>query len=281
MPLAMQPVNRYAWWWRALVWAALATGAPLAQAQAGKESSSDFSRRPVALVADDWCPQHCENDKKRKGYIIDIVEQALAVEGVPYTIVYRPWLRALRETEKGVFDGLLTPTVVGYEQFLFHHEAVGYQQYCFYVNADSAWKYTAPKDLLGKRIGHLKESGFGELDNYLAANKKAIYVEEFSGGEGYTRRIFKFLAAGRADTVIMTSDVYDFGVRLGDIAPNFKTAGCLANEKLAVGLSRADAERSRVIGERLDSGIHKLRQSGRLKSILAEYGIALWASPAR
>ena len=232
--------------------------------------------RPVALAADDWCPQHCEGDPRREGYIVDIVGQALAAEGVPYTIVYRPWTRALRLTEKGVFDGLLTPTVNGYPQFLFHKEAVGYQQYCFYVNANSDWTYKAPADLLGRRIAHLKESGFGKLENYIAANRRGIRVDEFVGSSGMTGRMFKFLAAGRADAVIMTSDVFDFGRRDSQALGAFKQAGCLANEKLAVGLSRADPERARKIADKLDSGIRKLRKSGQLKRILARYGIAEW-----
>lgn len=246
-------------------------------ALANKLAAPGFDKKPVALVADDWCPQHCEFDKKRKGYIVDIVGQALAEEGVPYTIVYRPWIRALRLTELGTYDGLLTPTADGYPQFQFHREAVGYQQYCFYVNADSGWRFSAPKDLLGKRIAYLKESGFGKLESYIAANKGAIGVEEFASNQDFMRRIFNFLAARRADAVIMTTDVYDMAVRSGAQANRFKRAGCLANEKLVVGLSKADHQRARLIGEKLDSGIRKLRQSGRLKAILDEYGIAMWA----
>ncbi|MES2319207.1 MAG: ABC transporter substrate-binding protein, partial [Pseudomonadota bacterium] len=231
---------------------------------------------PFTVTADDWCPQHCQANPRHKGYIVDIVGQALQSEGVPYTIVYRPWLRALRQTELGQFDGLLTPTVKGYPQFSYPQEAVGYQQYCFYVNADSPWTYKTPADLLGKRVAHLKESGFGELDAYMAANKKTISVLEFAGNQGLTTRIFRFLAAGRADTVIMTSDVYDMSRRMGESDGSFKRAGCLPTEKLAVGLSKADPERARWIAARLDSGIARLRQSGRLKAILAEYGMTEW-----
>lgn len=258
---------------------ALLAGVTLAgPALAGQIVPVAFANAPVALVADDWCPQHCEFDAGRKGYVVDIVGQALAAEGVPFTIVYRPWIRALRLTEAGSYDGVLTPTTDGYPQFHFHDEAVGYQQYCFYVNANSAWTYSAPQDLLGKRVGFLKESGFGKLDAYLTAHKRAIQVEEFGSSDDFIRRIFKFLAARRADTIIMTSDVYEMGVRSGAMAAAFKSAGCLEREKLAVGLSRARPERARLIGEKLDSGIRKLRHSGRLKAILDGYGIALWPS---
>ena len=252
---------------------ALATLAAMSSCAAAPASAP---ARPVSLAADDWCPQHCEGDKQRKGYIVDIVGQALAAEGVPYTIVYRPWMRALRQTEKGVFDGLLTPTVNGYPQFLYPKEAVGYQQYCFYVNVESDWTYKAPADLLGKRIAHLKESGFGKLEKYIAANRRAIRVDEFVGSNGMTDRMFKFLAADRADAVIVTSDVFDLGRRDNKAMGAFKQAGCLENEKLAVGLSRANPERSRWIAGKLDSGIRKLRQSGQLKRILGQYGIAEW-----
>lgn len=235
----------------------------------------------VTLVADDWCPQHCQTDARRKGYIVDIVGQALAREGVRYSISYRPWTRALRLTEQGSFDGLLTPTVNGYPQFYFHSEAVGYQQYCFYVNADSPWTYRAPADLHGKRIAHLKESGFGDLEKYIDANKDKIRIDEFVGSQGMIPRMFQFLAARRADAVIMTSDVYDMGLSDGAAGGVFKEAGCLANEKLAVGLSKANPERARWIAGKLDHGIRKLRASGELKTILARYGIAQWPAPNR
>lgn len=250
--------------------AALCASVWMCQAQAQPQPQP-----PVRLVADDWCPQHCESGSD-KGYIVDIVGQALAAEGVPHTIVYRPWMRALRLTERGEFDGLLTPTVKGYPQFLYHQQAVGYQQYCFYVNADTAWTYTAPHDLHGKRIAYLKESGFGELDHYIAAHRNRIVTDEFVGSQDMKGRMFRFLAARRADAVIMTSDVYEAGVRDGLDGASFRQAGCLGQEKLAVGLSKAHPARARWIAGKLDSGINKLRQSGQLKAILARYGIAQW-----
>jgi polar amino acid transport system substrate-binding protein len=242
---------------------------------AGSETKV-FDSKPAALVADDWCPQHCEIDSTHKGYVIDIIEQALKLEGIPFNIVYMPWLRAMSYTESGEFDGLLTPTADVFKQFSYHSEALGYQQYCFYVNNSSSWTYTQPTDLLGKRIAHLKESGFGELDTYFEQNKNKIKVEELYGSKDFTRNIFLFLGAGRADVIVMTSDVFDFGVRNGDIGKGFRSAGCLSNERLAVGLSKSNPERSRLLGQSLDRGIQKLRASGQLKTILAEYGINLW-----
>ncbi len=246
------------------------------EAFAEQGSELRFNENPVLLVANDWCPQHCESDESGlKGYIIDIVEGALEAEGVAYKIKYFPWVRALREVEQGRQDGLLTPTVA-YTQFLFHEEAVGYQEYCVYTNKHSTFIYRTHADLLGKRIAFLKESGFGTLDTYLAEHKDEIRVNEFFGGQGYTVRIFEFLAANRTEAIIVTSDVYQFALKLKIIPDNFKVAGCLGAEKLAVGLSPVDKVRSQEIGKILDAGIRTLRQSGELSKIADRYGITLW-----
>lgn len=248
----------------------------MSQLVQAEDGGDRFAARPVRLVADDWCPQHCENGASRKGYVVDIVEAALQREKVPYVIEYRPWQRALAETEQGTFDGLLTPTVAGYPQFLFPREAVGYQEYCLYVRKDDPWRYTRPDDLIGRRVAFLKDSGLGELEGFLARNPQRVPTQLFSDGKGYTTRIFTFLARKRTDVVIITSDVYHFNVKTGVIADTFRTAGCLGAEKLAVGLSMANPERSNRIAAALDLGVRQLRQSGELKKITDNYGIADW-----
>lgn len=249
-------------------------------AGAEEQSAPPFHYKPIRLVADDWCPQHCEHNQQYKGYIIELVEQALQAEQVPFSISYQPWLRALKAVENGEFDGLLTPTLKGYPQFIFHNEAVGYQDYCFYTRNDSDWNYHQYADLLGKRLGFLKDSGFGELDSYLKQHSDQITVQQFPGGKGYTSKIFDFLERGRADVIVMTSDVYQFSLKTGAINDSFRSAGCLDHERLAVGLSPKNSPRSQEIARVLDKGILKLRENGELQKILLRYGIPLWESPA-
>lgn len=239
-------------------------------------SSSAWQQKPVRLVANDWCPQHCESGYAEKGYVVDIVTKALALEGVPFTLQYVPWTRAMDMVTRGEADGLLTPTVPGFPQFLYHQKAVGYQQYCFYVEAGSNWKYNRFADLAGKRLAYLKDSGLGPIEDYLKANKSSIATTEMTGEKDFARRLFVFLGKKRADTVIVTSDVFAFGQSKGDIGRDFKQAGCLEQEKMAVGLSAADANRSKAVGKSLDQGIVKLRKSGDLKKILARYGMQAW-----
>lgn len=240
-----------------------------------------LQQHPVRLVADDWCPQHCDHEAEHKGYIIDLVEQALQTVDIPYHIDFHPWARGLLEVERGEYDGLLTPTVKGYPQFIYHIEPLGYQDYCFYTRKDSTWQYRKPADLLGQKLAYLRDSGLSELETYIAQHRNQIEVQLFSGSRGYTRKIFQFLERGRADSIIMTSDVYQYSLKTAQIQDHFRSAGCLGHEKLAVGLSRSDPMRAQAIAQALDSGLRTLRKQGRLQTILALYGLQPWPSAAQ
>jgi ABC-type amino acid transport substrate-binding protein len=231
---------------------------------------------PVQLVVNEWCPQHCSQGELG-GYVIEIVEQALKEERIPFEISYQPWLRALRDVEKGRKDGVLTPTVPGFPQFIYPEEAVGYQEYCFYALRSSTWTFRTNSDLLGQRVAFLDESGLGPIENYMTENAGRIAVTRFAAGDhNYVERIFQFLMTGRTDLVIITSDVYEFSSKNKTIPNEFRNAGCLGKEKMAVGLSKADEKRSLLIGKALDRGIRKLRQKGQLKEILRKYGLTDW-----
>ncbi|HYX35411.1 MAG TPA: ABC transporter substrate-binding protein, partial [Oligoflexus sp.] len=214
---------------------------------------------------------------EHKGYIIEIVVAAFAAEGITTQISYMPWLRAMHEVKKGNFDGLLTPTVVGYPQFLFGREAVGYQEYCFYTKKDSQWKFSSYKDLLGRRMSYLKDSGLGRMEEFVHQNRNQISVFEFAGSAGFTRKIFDFLADDRTDAIIITSDVYSYSLKNNLIRDDFREAGCLGKEKLGVGFSIKQLKRTQSIADSLDRGMHKLRDSQQLHKILERYGMKPWS----
>lgn len=241
--------------------------------------SIELGMAPVRLVVNEWCPQHCSQGGLR-GYVVEIVEQALKEEGLAFEITYQPWLRSLRDVEKGRKDGVLTPTVPGFPQFIYPEEAVGFQEYCFYAPRSSTWTFRTNSDLLGKRVAFLDESGLGAIENFMAEHASRIAVTRFASGDhNYIDRIFQFLMTGRTDLVIITSDVYEFSVKHKLIPNEFRNAGCLGKEKMAVGLSKVNEKRSLLIGKALDRGIRKLRQKGQLKEILKKYGLTDWQTP--
>jgi len=248
----------------------------LVQSVSAQSAWPALQKRPVTLLANDWCPQHCESGTPDQGYIVDIVTQALQLQGVPFTLHYFPWSRAMRMVDRGEADGLLTPTVPGFPQYLFHTQAVGYQQYCFYADKSSTWRYTKPADLQGRHIAMLADSGLGAVDDYLQAHRSSVTVTQFAASNDFAKRLFTFLGRKRADTVILTTDVFEYGQSKGDIGRNFQPVGCLETEKLAVGLSRKDEPRSRLIARALDQGIIQLQKSGQLEKTLARYGLRGW-----
>jgi polar amino acid transport system substrate-binding protein len=234
---------------------------------------NEIKNQGVVLVADEWCPQHCPNNPVLKGYIVDTIEAAFKIENIPVTIVYAPWLRAVRDTISGQYDGLLTPTVENFPEFYYGQESIGVQEYCMYVKENSSWKYRHFSDFKGYRVAFLADSGFGELDGYFKKNNKTIKQIEFADSDNYVKRIFKFLSMNRADIVIITSDVYRY-YRLNNLIPDrYKNAGCLGAKRLAVGFSPKNRDRIKLISSILDSGVRKIRNNGTMKRIHAQYGL--------
>lgn len=59
--------------------------------------------RAIDLVTLDWYP-YSNSTRKDKGFVSDLIIRAYRIAGYEVNIVFRPWARALRETEFGVHD---------------------------------------------------------------------------------------------------------------------------------------------------------------------------------
>lgn len=232
----------------------------------------NLHEQPVRLVADEWCPQHCQNNPKHKGYIVDIVERALETENVAYQLTYLPWLRAMALTQGGKYDALLTPLKNEFPEAIFNAETVGDQEYCIYTLNTDNWTYSKPSDFDGRQVAYLSSSGIGDLQHYFD-NTDKVAVQTFPGGDDYVTQLFNFLKTQRTNSVIITSDVYGFSVKEKIIDDSYRSAGCLGHNYLHVALSPADRDRSMLIADLLDAGIRKLRESGELNLILERYGL--------
>lgn len=225
------------------------------------------------FVANEWCPQQCEHELNDKGYVVEILEAALKEVKASYTIKWVPWSRGLDMVRKGTIDGLLGPTVEGFPEFHFGKESIGHQEYCFYTNQDSNWTYQQPEDLFGQKIAYLKESGLGSLEDFFAKNKTKIETHEFALANDAIKIEFQFLAKKRCDAIIITSDVVKYEIGRKIIPDQFRAAGCLGKETLAIGFSKVNLARSQQISNILDNGLRKIKSNGEYDKIMKKYNM--------
>lgn len=144
------------------------------------------------FAADDWCPVHCSAEEIGGGYIVDIIKEIFDLENIQIEIVFVPWQRAVRGTNSGRYDGLLTPTKKSNPEMFFHSRPIGFQEYCIYSTKDSDWKYSDFSSFKNSRVAYLKDSGLGALDTYFDKNENEIEIFRYSGSDDYIVNLFKF-----------------------------------------------------------------------------------------
>lgn len=238
-----------------------------------KAETAEKSADVFTFVANEWCPQQCEHELNYKGYVVEILEAALNEVKASYTIEWVPWSRGLDMVRRGKIDGLLGPTVEGFPEFHYGKESIGHQEYCFYTNQDSNWTYQKPEDLFGQKIAYLKESGLGSLEDFFSKNKTKIETHEFVLGNDVIKTEFQFLAKKRCDAIIITSDVVKYEIGRKFIPDQFRAAGCLGKETLAVGFSKVNLARSQRISKILDKGLRKIKSNGEYDKIFKKYNM--------
>lgn len=238
-----------------------------------KAETSKHSVDVFTFVANEWCPQQCEHELNYKGYVIEILEAALNEVKASYTIEWVPWSRGLDMVRRGKIDGLIGPTVEGFPEYHFGKESIGHQEYCFYTNRDSTWTYKKPEDLFGQNIAYLKESGLGSLEDFITKNKIKINTHEFVQGNDIIKIEFQFLAKKRCDAVILTSDAVQYAIGRKTIPDQFRSAGCLGKETLAIGFSKVNLARSQKISKKLDEGLRAIKSNGEYHKILKKYNM--------
>lgn len=238
-----------------------------------KAETSKKAEDVFTFVANEWCPQQCEHEPNYKGYVVEILEAALNEVQASYTIEWVPWSRGLDMVRRGKIDGMLGPTIEGFPEYHFGDEIIGHQEYCFYTNRDSDWTYNKPEDLFGQKIAYLKESGLGSLEDFFTKNKTKIKTHEFVLGNDIIKTEFQFLEKKRCDAVILTSDAVQYAIGRKIIPDQFRSAGCLGKETLAIGFSKVNLARSKKLSKMLDEGLRKIKSNGEYDKILKKYNM--------
>ena len=227
----------------------------------------------LTLVADEWCPYNCRPGAAQEGFLVDIARTVFEGAGdqVNYQVV--PWSRAIADTRNGKFDAVIGAAQEETPDFVFPAKPVIVSYSAFFVRAGTNWRYTGAESLAGITLGATAGYSYNEeIDAYIAAHKgDAARVQIAASEKALDNNIGKLLAS-RIGAAI--EDPYVMRRELERIA---KTAAVIEAGRVRTGLvfiafspkSAHSKERAAV----LDRGIERLRESGRLKEIMARYGI--------
>lgn len=233
--------------------------------------------RTLSVSSDEWCPYAC-NDDVLPGFLVEVIKEIAQDNKIKINFSFIPLARALNLAQKGKVDILLavTPQHITDYHLQSSQLSFGGLYNDFYVTAEKKWRFKSIKDLesqlkSGAVLGTINGYQYGEIvDLLLKDNSQHIFSA--SGYSPLTKQL-KMLKMGRLD--ILLDSRFTVQYKLNQLQEkNIVHAGTQGNfSPLFLGFS---SSLSKEIINIFDQGLVTLRQNGRLKKILAKYGIIDW-----
>lgn len=235
----------------------------------------------IIITGSDWCPYICSQTDRpdilaeKPGYIVEILRHALKGNIIEYESP--SWKRAILETRKGTYHGIVGIYTSVAPDFVYPKNELGRSRMCFCVKKGTPWKYRGTGSLsdvvLGVIDGYYYDEG--EVDAYIKENKNdASRIESIPGTRGLIQNLRK-LMMGRVTAVIDDCQVVRYTVKMHKLPDVFEFAGCLRGIDVHVGFSPAKP-RSAEYAEKMSDAVEELRRTGELDKILDSYGITDW-----
>lgn len=230
----------------------------------------------VLASPDYWCPFSCKAGAAQEGFTVDIVREIFTAAGHRVRLVNQNYSRALLDVRAGVYTA--TPSTLRDEapDFVFPDQPISRNRYCVYTRPDSTWRYRgrASLDELG-HVGVIRDYSYGAaLD---AALKSAPQRFEVHTGDGLTERMLRRLQLGRMDAFVEEENLVAWTLKQ---QPGLaaRSAGCEAPSYAYLALSPRHPK-AQGYARVFSDGMARLRRTGRLRTILAGYGLAEWPAP--
>lgn len=241
----------------------------------GVSTSAHAVDKALIVVADEWCPYNCPEKSLDQGFMIDIATEILSSER--YNISYQtlPWTDAIQAVSNGQFDALVGASRDEAKGLTLVEEPLGENKNCFYTRLDDPFIYQPQANLKARRLAVAAGYLYGDpLDGYIQKNRANFNLIQLATGENPLLLNVKKLKARRVDTVVENVHVMDYSLRKYRMT-GVRLAGCDVPTSIYMAISpkRHDAAK---IASIMAHGIRKLRQAGRMREILARYGLSDW-----
>lgn len=229
----------------------------------------------LSVRADSWPPYNMQPGSSTPGYMIEVLQEIFGGQGITVDYQLMPWNRSIDEVRKGSYSAIIGAAVEDAPDFVFPTAPFGKLNYNFYVKAGSPWRFNGEKSLAEVRIGFIDGYNYGEpVDSYLA--KAAAGRVYKATGDDVLPKLLKMLVAGRIDAVIEGDVVMEHTIRELGYKGEIVSAGAGGDASpVYIAFSPTD-EDSKEYARLFDQGMATLRQSGKLKVILDQYGLADW-----
>ncbi len=216
-------------------------------------------------------PPFCfEENGKSVGPAVEILQAMCASAKVTCQTPVLPWRRAQRDAESGALDGIFvikrTPERAAH--FTFSDPFVR-STYSFYTMPSSKWRYKASTDLDGMNIGVYGPSGTSStLQELVGLSNNATVQIDINNQSVLNKLIAGHY--GEKGIIFINKDVANALIKSDGLA-GFRFAGDGVHFEYTFAFSKKSPNAAYFAA--LNHGLRNLKKSGKLKVILAKYGL--------
>ena len=222
-----------------------------------------------------WCPFSCQAGSSREGFTVDIAREIFSAAGHRVRLVNENYSRALMDVRAGTYTATASTFREEAPDFVFPVQPISRNRFCVFVAASNPWHYRGAASLSElRRVGVIRDYSYGvALDVIIRASPKRFDVHT---GDGLTERMLRRLLLDRLDAFIEEENVVA-DTRLLHPELAVRNAGCEPPSFAYMAMSPKN-RKAQDYARLFSDGMVKLRRSGRLKAILAKYGLVEWSA---
>ena len=236
-----------------------------------------MAQETISVRGDLWAPFNGDPSSDKPGYAIEIMKAVFEPNGIKIDYQTIPWTSAMKGLQEGKFEAAVGASKEDCPDAIFPELEIADIRHGFFALPSSKWRFKGIDSLSQIKLGVIEGYTYGEdVDRYIASAKVSGKVEAIVG-DGVLEKNIKKLHVGRIDAVIEAPQVFSWTVKTMGLPENtFVNVGSLEkSQKNYIAFSPAK-ESSKKYAKMFDDGIRELRRNGKLKTILAKYGLKDW-----
>lgn len=227
----------------------------------------------ISLRADLWCPHNCDPTGEKPGYLIEIAREVFKKAG--HTIDYQTlnWPRAIEETRRGNYDGIVGANRNDVPDFIFPQNETGISVNHLFGRKGEKWRFKGVESLKQAKIGVIKDYTYDSVTNDLIAKHHPSFF--VASGDTALEQLVKMLKAGRLTAIYEDAAVMQSNSGMGK--DELEDLGWISLKSLSIFIAFSPTKpTSKGYAITLSEGVEVLRKTGELSKILKKYGLKDW-----
>lgn len=218
----------------------------------------------LTVVSSEWCPYACGKNDEYKGFLVELLVNALPDHKITYRVASRA--RSMKLIDSGDADIILGVTQND-QQHLSLTIAVSENVYCIYTKSNSGFNL--------KSLSELPKEKLGIVEGYTYPNTLETFIKKYpakvSVGTGTVAALnnYQKLFLNRIGGFVENKDIAQWWFATGKTS-NLEEVDCQSAGGLHYGVSNKNPLAKQLIDE-LNQNLQKLKTKGILTQLRKKY----------